>query len=126
MLTRSGIARDHRQRRRPFPRRRPRDRNPDGWLERIVERKDATAEERASVHEFNVGVYCFDGSRLVEELDKIKDDNKAGEFYLTDIFLHLKPVTVVKLDDPSEAMGIKDRVRLARATDIARRRLLGA
>ena len=99
-------------------------RNRDGWLERIVERKDATAEERASVHEFNVGVYCFDGSRLVEELDKIKDDNNAGEFYLTDIFLHLKPVTIVKLDDPSEAMGIKDRVRLARATDIVRRRLL--
>ncbi len=98
----------------------------DGSLDRIVERKDATAEQRAKVHEFNVGVYAFDGSRLVAELDKITDDNKAGEFYLTDVFLHLKPVTVIKLDDPREAMGVKDRVRLAQATDVLRRRLLEA
>jgi bifunctional UDP-N-acetylglucosamine pyrophosphorylase/glucosamine-1-phosphate N-acetyltransferase len=98
----------------------------DGSLDRIVERKDATDEQRAKVHEFNVGVYCFDGSRLVAELDKITDDNKAGEFYLTDVFLHLKPVTIVKLDDPREAMGVKDRVRLAQATDVLRRRLLEA
>jgi bifunctional UDP-N-acetylglucosamine pyrophosphorylase / glucosamine-1-phosphate N-acetyltransferase len=95
-----------------------------GELERIVERKDATADLRKKVHEFNVGLYCFDGSRLTEELKKITDDNKAGEFYLTDVFLHLKPVNVVRLDDPNEAMGVKDRVRLAKATDLLRRRLL--
>ena len=99
-------------------------RTKDGALERIVERKDATAELRKKVHEFNVGLYCFDGSRLTEELDKITDENKAGEFYLTDVFLHLKPVNVVRLDDPDEAMGVKDRIRLARANDILRRRLL--
>ena len=99
-------------------------RGPDGSLEKIVERKDATPEMRARVHEFNVGLYCFDGSRLVEELEKVTDDNKAGEFYLTDVFLHLKPVEVVKLDDPEEAMGVKDRVRLAKASDVLRRRLL--
>jgi len=99
-------------------------RSRDGALDRIVERKDATTEQREEIHEFNVGLYCFDGSRLAEELEKITDDNKAGEFYLTDVFLHLKPVTVVKLDDPHEAMGVKDRVRLARATDILRRRVL--
>jgi bifunctional UDP-N-acetylglucosamine pyrophosphorylase/glucosamine-1-phosphate N-acetyltransferase len=99
-------------------------RGADGSLERIVERKDATPEMRSTVHEFNVGVYVFDGSRLVEALGKINDDNKAGEFYLTDVFLHLQPVTVITLDDPREAMGVKDRVRLATATDILRRRLL--
>jgi len=96
----------------------------DGSLERIVERKDATPEMRARVHEFNVGLYCFDGSKLVEELGTVGDDNNAGEYYLTDVFLHLKPVTVVTLDDPREAMGVKDRVRLATATEILRRRLL--
>jgi bifunctional UDP-N-acetylglucosamine pyrophosphorylase/glucosamine-1-phosphate N-acetyltransferase len=99
-------------------------RKPDGSLDRIVERKDATAAQRDKVHEFNVGVYCFDGSRLVEELARIKDDNKAGEFYLTDVFNFLQPVTIVKLDDPNEAMGVKDRVRLAQATKILNRRLL--
>ncbi|TMD16119.1 MAG: hypothetical protein E6I96_05600 [Chloroflexi bacterium] len=96
----------------------------DGSLEKIVERKDATSAMRRQVHEFNVGLYCFDGSRLAGELEKVGDDNKAREFYLTEIFLHLRPVTVVKLDDPDEAMGVKDRVRLAKATDILRRRLL--
>ena len=95
-----------------------------GELERIVERKDATPEQRANIHEFNVGVYAFDGSRLVDALGKVTDDNKAGEFYLPDVFLHVKPVAVVKLDDPDEAMGVKDRVRLAKATDVLRRRLL--
>jgi bifunctional UDP-N-acetylglucosamine pyrophosphorylase/glucosamine-1-phosphate N-acetyltransferase len=96
----------------------------DGSLERIVERKDATPELRQTVHEFNVGLYCFDGARLVEALAKVTDDNKAGEFYLTDVFLHMKPVTVVKLSDPREAMGVKDRMRLAKAIEVLRMRLL--
>jgi bifunctional UDP-N-acetylglucosamine pyrophosphorylase/glucosamine-1-phosphate N-acetyltransferase len=96
----------------------------DGSLGRIVERKDATPEIRASVHEFNVGVYCFDGARLVEALKEVRNDNMAGEFYLTDVFLHLEPVTVVKLVDPSEAMGVKDRIRLAAATAVVQRRIL--
>ena len=95
-----------------------------GELERIVERKDATPEQRESIHEFNVGVYAFDGSRLVDALTKVTDDNKAAEFYLTDVFLHLQPTEVVRLDDPREAMGVKDRIRLARATDVLRKRLL--
>jgi bifunctional UDP-N-acetylglucosamine pyrophosphorylase/glucosamine-1-phosphate N-acetyltransferase len=99
-------------------------RNADGSLDRIVERKDATEEIKAEISEFNVGVYCFDGSRLVEALKKVTDDNKAGEFYLTDVFLHLRPVTVVRLDDPQEAMGVKDRVRLAAATRVLGRRIL--
>jgi len=98
-------------------------RNPDGTLERIVERKDVTDEHRA-ITEINVGVYCFDGSRLVQALKEVTDDNHAGEFYLTDVLLHMKPVAVVLLDDPAEAMGVKDRVRLAAAAAIVRRRIL--
>ena len=99
-------------------------RDVDGALDRIVERKDMTPELRSKLHEINVGLYCFDGSLLVEALEKISADNRAGEFYLTDVVLHLKPVNVVKLDDPQEAMAVKDRVRLARATDLLNRRLL--
>jgi bifunctional UDP-N-acetylglucosamine pyrophosphorylase/glucosamine-1-phosphate N-acetyltransferase len=99
-------------------------RGKDGSLDRIVERKDATPELKAKSHEINVGLYAFDGSKLVEALEKVDADNKAGEFYLTDVVQHLKPVTVVRLDDPNEAMGVKDRVRLAQATDVLRRRLL--
>jgi bifunctional UDP-N-acetylglucosamine pyrophosphorylase / glucosamine-1-phosphate N-acetyltransferase len=96
----------------------------DGSLERIVERKDATEEMQKNIHEFNVGVYCFDGTQLTAALKQIKDNNKAGEFYLTDVFLHLGPVTIVKLDDPSEAMGVKDRIRLAQAAATIQKRIL--
>jgi bifunctional UDP-N-acetylglucosamine pyrophosphorylase/glucosamine-1-phosphate N-acetyltransferase len=95
----------------------------DGSLERIVERKDAT-EDQKNVHEFNVGVYLFEGSALTKALKEVSDDNQAGEFYLTDVFLHLKPVTIVKLEDPNEAMGVKDRIRLAAATAIIQQRIL--
>ena len=96
----------------------------DGSLERIVERKDATEAMKKDVHEFNVGVYVFDGTELTKALKKITDDNQAGEFYLTDVFLHLKPVTIVKLDDPNEAMGVKDRTRLAAAAATLQKRIL--
>jgi bifunctional UDP-N-acetylglucosamine pyrophosphorylase/glucosamine-1-phosphate N-acetyltransferase len=96
----------------------------DGSFERIVERKDASAEMRKTIHEFNVGLYCFDGTQLTAALEKVSDDNNAGEFYLTDVFLHLEPVTVVKLVDPNEAMGVKDRIRLAQATAIIQERIL--
>ncbi len=96
----------------------------DGSLDRIIERKDASDEIHRTVHEINVGVYVFDGSRLTKALKEVSDDNKAGEFYLTDVLLHMKPVTVVRLDDPLEAMGVKDRTRLAAATAVVQRRIL--
>src|SRR3989440_4501125 len=43
----------------------------DGSLDRIVERKDATPDQRRAIHEFNVGLYCFDGSRLPARLGKV-------------------------------------------------------
>jgi bifunctional UDP-N-acetylglucosamine pyrophosphorylase / glucosamine-1-phosphate N-acetyltransferase len=96
----------------------------NGSFERIVERKDATDELRKSNHEVNVGIYCFNGAQLVEALTHVKDDNKAGEFYLTDVLLHLSPITIVRIADPNEAIGVKDRVRLATATGLMRRRIL--
>jgi len=99
-------------------------RSTDGEFEKIVERKDAEAELRQKVHEFNVGIYCFDGPRLKDALAQISNTNNAAEYYLTDVFLHLKPVNIVTLADPNEAMGVKDRIRLAAATKIMQRRIL--
>ena len=99
-------------------------RGADGEFEKIVERKDADDELRKTNHEFNVGIYCFDGARLKDALAQISNTNKAGEYYLTDVFLHLKPVNIVTLADPNEAMGVKDRIRLAAAVKIMQRRIL--
>jgi bifunctional UDP-N-acetylglucosamine pyrophosphorylase/glucosamine-1-phosphate N-acetyltransferase len=99
-------------------------RSAEGAFERIVERSDATDDMRRTVHEFNVGIYCFDAKRLVKALGSISNTNKAGEYYLTDVFMQLWPVTIVRMSDPSEAMGVKDRVKLAAAIEVMRRRIL--
>jgi bifunctional UDP-N-acetylglucosamine pyrophosphorylase/glucosamine-1-phosphate N-acetyltransferase len=91
---------------------------------RIVERKDATDEQRKTIHEVNVGLYCFKGDQLVDALKRVTDDNKAKEFYLTDVLLHLSPVTVARIADPDEAIGVKDRVKLAMASRLMKRRIL--
>jgi bifunctional UDP-N-acetylglucosamine pyrophosphorylase/glucosamine-1-phosphate N-acetyltransferase len=95
----------------------------DGSLERIVEYKDA-GPELAAVSEINIGLYCFDGRRLVKALQGLKPDNRAGELYLTDVFAELRPAQVVRLNDREEGLGINDRVQLARAEQALRRRLL--
>ena len=52
-------------------------------LERIVEYKDASEEERAITF-CNSGVMAFDGRYLFDILAKIGNHNAAGEYYLTD------------------------------------------
>ncbi len=52
-------------------------------LEKIVEYKDASEEERA-IRLCNSGVMAFDGKVLFELLEKIQNKNASGEYYLTD------------------------------------------
>lgn len=57
--------------------------NDKGELERIVEYKDATEEERA-INFCNSGMMCFNGETMFEILASISNENAAGEYYLTD------------------------------------------
>lgn len=98
-------------------------RNPDGTFDRIVEAKDADEAVRR-VTEINVGLYCFKGAALMQALVMLEPNNNAGELYLTDVFRHLRPVHVLKLNDAGEAMGINDRIELARAERVMRQRIL--
>lgn len=101
-------------------------RNDVGIVERIVEQKDATPEEQA-IHEINTGVYCFDNKKLFAALKKINNNNAQGEYYLTDVIEILKKekeiVTAYKMDNFDESMGVNDRVALARANKIMRKRI---
>lgn len=101
-------------------------RNNVGIVERIVEQKDATPEEQA-IHEINTGVYCFDNKKLFAALENINNDNAQGEYYLTDVIEIMKNedeiVTAFKMDDFDESMGVNDRVALARANKIMRKRI---
>lgn len=56
----------------------------NGELKKIVEFKDADESERA-VGLCNSGVMCADAEKLSGWLDRLKNDNAAGEYYLTDI-----------------------------------------
>jgi bifunctional UDP-N-acetylglucosamine pyrophosphorylase/glucosamine-1-phosphate N-acetyltransferase len=91
-------------------------RDDSGRLERIVEERDATAEQRA-IREINAGIYAFDGALLREALGKLSTDNDQGEEYLTDVFGLLatdgKAVGVHVAADPTETLGCNDRAELA-------------
>jgi bifunctional UDP-N-acetylglucosamine pyrophosphorylase / glucosamine-1-phosphate N-acetyltransferase len=49
----------------------------------IVEDKDATEEQR-QITEVNMSTYVFAGPELLPALDGLKNDNRQGEYYLTD------------------------------------------
>ena len=98
-------------------------RDEEGRFSRIVEEKDATPAERR-VTEINVGLYCFRSEDLQAALAGLKPANKAGEIYLTDAVARLRPVEVFRIPDAGEALGINDRVELARAEKVIRLRVL--
>lgn len=96
-----------------------------GHLEKIVEYKDATDEER-KIALCNSGVVAVDGAAIKNLLSKVKNDNAAGEFYLTDIVaiageLGLKR-TFIKTD-LEEVLGVNSRVELARVESIKQNRI---
>jgi len=59
-------------------------RNGDGKLSRIVEKKDASPEQ-LEIKEVNPNYFCFKADWLWSNLDKLKNDNAQGEYYLTDL-----------------------------------------
>lgn len=97
-----------------------------GIVDKIVEQKDATPEE-ARVKEINTGTYCFDNELLFETLEKLTTDNAQGEYYLTDIIEILKEneqiVAAYQTDDFEESIGVNDRMALAQANEIMRKRI---
>jgi len=101
-------------------------RNDAGLVEKIVEHKDATNEER-EVNEINTGTYCFDNHSLFEALKSVSNENVQGEYYLPDVIEILKNqgevVTAYQTDDLEETLGVNDRVALAEAERIMRSRI---
>jgi bifunctional UDP-N-acetylglucosamine pyrophosphorylase/glucosamine-1-phosphate N-acetyltransferase len=101
-------------------------RDATGNLERIVEERDATAEQRA-LREVNAGIYAFDAAMLREALGKLSTDNDQGEEYLTDVFGLLASlghaVGVHVAADADETLGCNDRAELASLRALLRDRV---
>lgn len=92
---------------------------------KIVEHKDCT-EDELKITEMNSGIYCFDIELLVDALNKLKNNNEQGEYYLTDVIeiLKSKNETVgAVITDYEETIGVNSRVQLAQAEEILKSRI---
>jgi bifunctional UDP-N-acetylglucosamine pyrophosphorylase/glucosamine-1-phosphate N-acetyltransferase len=100
-------------------------RDADAGIERIVEVRDASAEERA-LTEVNSGVYVFRAKDLWPALDGLDTANDQGELYLTDAVGALvaagRPVAGHRSPDPTGGLGINTRADLAAAAAVLRER----
>ncbi len=100
-------------------------RNTDGYLERIVEHRDADPNELA-IDEVNSGIYAVGARDLFAVIDTISSNNAQGEIYLTDFVAGLRRrghrVGVHRAEDATEFRGINSRVELAELTRVLRQR----
>jgi bifunctional UDP-N-acetylglucosamine pyrophosphorylase/glucosamine-1-phosphate N-acetyltransferase len=98
-------------------------RDETGRVVGIVEHKEATPEQR-EITEVNSGILCFRDAWLWPHLEGLQP--KHGEYYLTDLVelavAEEEPVAA-KVADATEAMGLDDRVKLARAEALMRQRI---
>jgi bifunctional UDP-N-acetylglucosamine pyrophosphorylase/glucosamine-1-phosphate N-acetyltransferase len=95
-------------------------------VERIVEEKDASTAERLT-KEINTGIYVFRAPEAFRFLQELDNSNAQGEYYLTDIVAAARQagerVEALLVESAEEAMGINDRVQLAKAGEIMRQRI---
>jgi bifunctional UDP-N-acetylglucosamine pyrophosphorylase/glucosamine-1-phosphate N-acetyltransferase len=98
-------------------------RGPTGWLERIVEEKDGSEEEKL-IREINTGIFCIKAPFLVDGLKEIGQENAQGEYYLTDLVEIGRKrgmrCSAHMVADPTEVMGINTRADLALANEVLR------
>jgi bifunctional UDP-N-acetylglucosamine pyrophosphorylase/glucosamine-1-phosphate N-acetyltransferase len=91
--------------------------NESGIFKAIVEARDATPDHLA-VRRINAGLYALPAPDIFTYLRNLKTENAQGELYLTDAVTNAAkdghPVRLVELADPDEALGVNDRVELAK------------
>lgn len=102
-------------------------RTSNNQVEKIVEEKDATPEQKA-VKEVNAGIYCLDWAKVKNSFSQLKSNNAQGEYYLVDIISWGREnnlnVNAYVLDDSDEIYGINSRQNLAQAAKILNHRKL--
>ncbi len=107
-------------------------RDPDGGFRTIVEERDLPGGRDGPEApgggpepvEVTAGAYAFAAAPLWAALERLSPANAQGEAYLTDVPARLTRVATVELADPEEMLGVNDRVQLARAAAVIRRRVL--
>jgi bifunctional UDP-N-acetylglucosamine pyrophosphorylase/glucosamine-1-phosphate N-acetyltransferase len=101
-------------------------RDDDGQFLRIVEQADATPEQR-EIREVFPSYYCFRTEDLLFALSRLKNDNKKGEYYLTDTYGILRDagrkVVAVQAVAAQDVLGVNDREQLAAIDEIMQERI---
>ncbi len=97
----------------------------DGTLKKIVEFKDASADER-KITLCNGGIVCADGAKLFQWLGQISNNNAQNEYYLTDLPAIARKdnrQTHVVEVPAEETEGINSRIDLANVERLFQRKL---
>jgi bifunctional UDP-N-acetylglucosamine pyrophosphorylase / glucosamine-1-phosphate N-acetyltransferase len=100
-------------------------RDSGGEVTGVVEERDATPAQR-ELREASAGMYVFARPAL-DHLAELRPDNHQGEYYLPDLVPRIVAAggrVVTAEGAPEEVMGVNDRVELAAAGTVLRRRLL--
>ncbi|MGA0936516.1 MAG: bifunctional UDP-N-acetylglucosamine diphosphorylase/glucosamine-1-phosphate N-acetyltransferase GlmU [Sedimenticolaceae bacterium] len=91
-------------------------RDDKGDVERIVEQKDANADELA-IQEVNTGIMVFPGEKLSGWLNGLSNNNAQGEYYLTDLLAMAVSdgvsIAVTQPEHQFEADGVNNKLQLA-------------
>jgi bifunctional UDP-N-acetylglucosamine pyrophosphorylase/glucosamine-1-phosphate N-acetyltransferase len=102
-------------------------RDSEGLFEKIVEQKDADEDQR-QITEINAGIYAFDTRKLFAALQKVRNNNSQGEYYLTDVPALLREggedVAIFQHGDAYEVEGVNNRAQLAELERILNRRTI--
>ena len=100
-------------------------RDDSGRVSGIVEHGDASAEQRA-IREINTGIMALSAKRLRAWLEGLSNDNRQGEYYLTDVIARAVEegveIETAFPESPDDTLGANDRVELARLERIYQRR----
>lgn len=91
-------------------------RDSSGAVQKIVEQKDASADERKIV-EINTGIITTPTQQLETWLASLKNDNAQGEFYLTDVVERALEsgveIVTAQPDEEWETLGVNSKQQLA-------------
>ena len=100
-------------------------RDKNAKVKAIIEEKDADAETKL-INEINTGILCASSQGLINWLGRIDNNNQQKEYYLTDcVALAVQDgntVEAVICNDPSEVMGVNNRIHLAEVESIFQQR----
>jgi bifunctional UDP-N-acetylglucosamine pyrophosphorylase/glucosamine-1-phosphate N-acetyltransferase len=105
-------------------------RDSTGAVERIVETKhpESVPADILAIREISTSTFAFAAAPLAAAVERLDNDNDAGEYYLGDVLPLLRAdghtVAAYAAPDPAANLGVNTRADLAIAAAEARRRIL--